>query len=283
MNSANLVGRFAPTPSGGLHMGSICTALASYLNIKAQGGRWYLRIDDLDATRVVTGASTLIIKTLEALGLEWSGEVTYQSSNASKYEEVIKTLKTSGVLYPCICTRKIIGKGLYKGTCRKRIVDTSIPHSLRVKLDDRLIKFKDLTKGLIIGRADQLFGDFVIRRTDGYHTYHLATVVDDSNAGVTEVVRGDDLLHSTFPQLWLSKKLGIRAPTYSHILTIKDVNGVKLSKQTGAEVVTPDMATYALSVCLALLGVPVPKSLEGEKPVTLLKWGLSRWKVYQSR
>lgn len=283
MNSADLVGRFAPTPSGGLHLGSICTALASYLNVKAQGGQWYLRIDDLDATRIVEGASTMIIKTLEALGLEWSGEVVYQSSNAAKYEEVIKTLETSGALYPCICTRKMIGKGLYKGTCRKRIVDMSMPYSLRIKLDDRLIKFKDLTKGQIVGRADQSFGDFVVRRTDGCHTYHLATVVDDSNAGVTEIIRGDDLLQSTFPQLWLYKKLGIRTPTYSHILTVKDVSGVKLSKQTGAEVVTPNMAAYALSTSLELLGIPVPKSMEGDKPSNLLKWGLSRWKAYQSR
>ncbi len=283
MSSADLVGRFAPTPSGGLHLGSICAALASYLNIKAQGGQWHLRIDDIDKTRIVAGASTMIMKTIEALGLEWSGEVVYQSSNTARYEEIIKTLETSGALYPCICTRKMIGKGLYKGTCRERIVSISKPHSLRVRLDDRLIKFKDLTKGLIVGRADQLFGDFVARRIDGYHSYHLATIVDDSDAGVTEVIRGDDLLQSTFPQLWLYKKLGIKTPNYSHILTVKDASGVKLSKQTGAEVVTPNMATYALSTSLELLGIPVPKSIEGDKPNTLLKWGLSRWKVHQAR
>ena len=178
---------------------------------------------------------------------------------------------------------KAIGKGLYKGTCRERIVSISKPHSLRVRLDDRLIKFKDLTKGLIMGRADQLFGDFVARRPDGYHSYHLATIVDDSDAGVTEIIRGDDLLQSTFPQLWLYKKLGIKIPNYSHILTVKDASGVKLSKQTGAEVVTPNMAAYALSTSLELLGIPVPKSMEGDKPSNLLKWGLSRWKAYQSR
>jgi glutamyl-Q tRNA(Asp) synthetase len=264
-------------------LGSICTALASFLNIKVQGGHWYLRIDDLDATRIEADASTMILKTLEALGLEWSGEVVYQSSNAAKYEEVIKTLDTSGVIYPCICSRKLIGKGLYTGTCRERKVDLRKRHCLRVRLDDRPIKFKDLTNGQIAGRADQLFGDFVIKRADDYHTYHLATIVDDYNIGVTEVVRGDDLMHSTFPQLWLCDKLGIKPPIYSHIPTVKDANGVKLSKQTGARVITPDMASFALFDSLRLLGIPAPRSMEGEKPNILLNWALNHWKTYQYR
>jgi glutamyl-Q tRNA(Asp) synthetase len=283
MSSVNPVGRFAPTPSGGLHLGSICTALASYLNIKAQGGRWILRIDDLDTTRSVAGASTMILKTLEALGFEWSGKVVYQSANSVEYEEIINSLENSGALYPCICSRKLIGNGLYQGTCRERQVDVREPHSLRVRLDDRLIKFKDLIKGQMLGRADQLFGDFVVKRTDGHHAYHLATVVDDYNAGITEIVRGDDLLQSTFPQLWLYEKLGFRSPIYSHITTIKDDNGIKLSKQTGAKVITPDMASFALSTSLELLGLSAPKAMGGEKSDILLKWALSRWKVYQSR
>jgi glutamyl-Q tRNA(Asp) synthetase len=145
------------------------------------------------------------------------------------------------------------------------------------------MNFKDLTKGLMKGQADQLFGDFVVKRTDGYHTYHLATVVDDYNAGVNEIIRGDDLLESTFPQLWLHEKLGLKPPTYAHIPTVKDAKGVKLSKQTGAEVVTPDMASCALSASLKLLGIPAPKSMEGEKSEALLSWGLSQWKTYQSQ
>ncbi len=278
-----VIGRFAPSPSGGLHLGSICTAIASYLNVKVQNGSWLLRIDDLDKTREVKGATLLIIETIEALGLEWSGPIIYQNDNHEKYEEVIADLSFKQLLYPCRCTRKIIGSGRYPGTCRHQRINKKIRHSLRLELDTTPVEFSDLTRGIMQGRADELFGDFVVKRADGVYTYHLATVIDDEQMGITEVVRGDDLLGSTFPQIHLQRILKFDSPLYSHIPTVKDVFGIKLSKQTRAEEITPELAAFAIFDSFRFLGIPAPEDMRGEKPAILMAWACSNWDTSQHK
>src|SRR5690606_16152554 len=257
------VGRFAPSPSGPLHFGSLVAALASWLDARQAGGRWLVRIEDLDPPREQPGAAAGILKTLERLGLWWDGPVTYQSRRQARYVEALERL--GDWTYWCGCTRREIadsslglasdGARIYPGTCRGGLAEGKAPRALRVRADGARIDFVDEVQGPQSQVLSQAVGDFVLRRADGLFSYQLAVVVDDEAQGVTHVVRGADLLDSTARQLHLQRLLGYRQPIYLHVPVALDPSGQKLSKQTGAAAVDAD-PRGALRAALRFLGQP---------------------------
>lgn len=259
-------GRFAPSPTGPLHLGSLLAALASWLDARAQGGEWLLRIEDLDPPRVVPGATDAILRTLEACGLSWDGPVLYQSGRDEAYRDALERLKRGGFLYSCHCSRReIADSGLrgiegpvYPGTCRGHVADLGLRQTLRVRTDAAVIRFTDRIQGEVAHRLASDIGDFVVRRADGVAAYQLAVVVDDAEQGITDVVRGADLLASTTRQLHLQRLLGLPVPRHAHLPVVVNAQGEKLSKQTGAAALDARAPLAQLRKALALLGQPVP-------------------------
>lgn len=239
---ATYVGRFAPSPTGPLHFGSLVAALASYLEARAAGGKWLLRMEDLDPPRVQPGAADQIQRALERLGLEWDGPVLWQSRRTERYGAVIADLSRRGFAYPCSCTRKeledsalaIDGSRIYPGTCRQGVAAGKSPRSVRLRTHATPIGFEDRVQGGVEQRVEKESGDFVLLRADGLYAYQLAVVLDDFDQGVTEVVRGADLLDSTARQIHLQRILGAPTPRYAHVPVAVNAAGEKLSKQTGA-------------------------------------------------
>jgi glutamyl-Q tRNA(Asp) synthetase len=265
------VGRFAPSPTGPLHAGSLATALASRLDALAHGGRWLLRIEDLDPPREQPGATEHILGTLAALGFRSDGEILFQSRRHADYEAAFARLVEAGHVYPCACTRREIadslsrrglvherhGERVYPGTCRAGLPPGRAPRAWRVAVDRTPIRWSD--RALPTPREDRLdesVGDFVLRRADGLWAYQLAVVVDDGAQAVTDVVRGDDLLEATPRQAWLQSLLGLPRPRWLHLPVITDARGEKLSKQTGAPAVDAREGVRALEAALAHLGLP---------------------------
>jgi len=250
------VGRFAPSPTGALHFGSLVAALASWLDARAAGGRWLLRIEDLDAPRAEPGAAENILRTLAGLGLEWDGAVAYQSERLPLYRRALE--KLSRCTYWCACTRREIadsslglaadGAQIYPGTCRNGIAPGKQPRALRVEASG-IVTFEDRVQGPQQQSLERDVGDFVLHRADGQFAYQLAVVVDDAEQGVTDVVRGADLLDSTPRQIHLQRLLGYPQPRYLHIPAAVNASGEKLSKQTGAAPITAgkDVLRRALS------------------------------------
>lgn len=241
------VGRFAPSPSGPLHAGSAVAALASYLDAKAHNGTWLVRMEDLDTPRNVPGADRVILQQLEALGMQWDGEVLYQSRRLGVYQQAFDALLSLNLVYPCGCTRREIadsvlrmqghfpeGERPYPGTCRPGLPKGRQALSWRLRVDQGQIAFKDRWQGPVTQDVAHAVGDFVLRRADGIWAYQLAVVVDDAEQGVTHVVRGEDLLSSTARQLMLGEMLGLVRPEYLHVPLVMDAEGQKLSKQNGA-------------------------------------------------
>lgn len=236
------VGRFAPSPTGPLHFGSLVAALASWLDARAAGGRWLLRIEDLDAPRVQPGASDAILRSLDALGLHWDGEVVYQSRRLPHYKQALAQLGTH--IYPCGCSRREIadsslrmaadGAQIYPGTCRGGLAPGKLARALRVRTTEGEIAFDDRVQGRQKQAVSREVGDFVLHRADGQFAYQLAVVVDDAAQGITDVVRGADLLDSTARQIHLQRLLGYSRPRYLHVPAAVNAAGEKLSKQTGA-------------------------------------------------
>ena len=257
-------GRFAPSPTGPLHIGSLVAALASWLDARAAGGRWLVRIEDLDTPRCVPGAADDILRSLERLGLSWDGEVVYQSRRLPFYEEALQKLPT----YWCSCTRREIadsslglavdGAPIYPGTCRTGAAGAR--RALRVRAAADEICFDDRVQGRQCQVLERDIGDFVLYRADGLFAYQLAVVVDDAGQGVTDVVRGADLLDSTPRQIYLQRLLGAPTPRYLHVPVAVNSAGEKLSKQTGARAIEPTKDT--LRRALALLGQPAADSPE---------------------
>lgn len=250
-------GRFAPSPTGPLHFGSLVAALASYLDARAHGGTWLVRIEDVDAPRCVPGADRLILETLDAFGFRWDEPVLYQSTRAEAYRAALERLKQSGAAYPCSCSRKDAGEGPYPGTCRDGPRDPSKPMSCRVRYDDPAL------------------GDFVVLRSDGLYSYQLAVVVDDAAQRITHVVRGADLLDSTPWQNRLQELLGYPVPVYRHIPIVTNAAGEKLSKQTRAEPLDPAQAPERLRAALKFLGQP---EAPGDRPREILTAAARNWK-----
>jgi glutamyl-Q tRNA(Asp) synthetase len=284
------VGRFAPSPSGSLHFGSLVAALASWLDARAAGGAWLLRIEDLDAPRVQPGAADAIQRQLEAFGLSWDGETVFQSARAALYREALDRLGRAGMTYWCGCSRAEIadsalvfgnapgaglapdGARIYPGTCRNGLAPGKRPRALRVRTAPGTIAFDDRLLGRIEQSVEREVGDFVLLRADGQVAYQLAVVVDDAAQGVTDVVRGADLLDSTARQIHLQRLLGVPTPRYLHVPVAVNAAGEKLSKQTRA----PDATLGDLPRALAFLGHAPPADVA---PREQLRWAVRAWDV----
>jgi glutamyl-Q tRNA(Asp) synthetase len=276
------VGRFAPSPTGPLHFGSLVAALAGWLDCRQAGGKWLLRMEDLDQPRVIPGAVDRILRQLEALGLAWDGPVVYQSARLDLYQGAMQ--KLAGHSYPCGCTRKeledsalaIDGSRIYPGTCRAGLAPGKAPRAIRLRTYAEPITFTDRVQGEIKQSVEREVGDFVLRRADGIFAYQLAVVVDDAAHGVTDVVRGADLLDSTARQIHLQRLLGMATPRYLHVSVATNAAGEKLSKQTRA----PDAGPGDIGPALAFLGMRAP---EGSRAEELLDWAVKHWDPAQIR
>ncbi len=272
------IGRFAPSPTGPLHFGSLVAALAGWLDARKAGGRWLVRIEDLDGPRVVAGAETEILRQLEACGLSWDGPVVRQSERSALYEAALRRL--DGHTYLCGCTRRELedsalaldGARIYPGTCRAGRASGKAARALRLRTSPEAIAFTDRVQGVLSQSVEREVGDFVLKRADGLHAYQLAVVVDDADQGVTDVVRGADLLDSTARQIWLQRLLGLASPRYLHVPVAVNRAGEKLSKQTGARAVqAPDVR-----LALSFLGFSIPSGLIDSD---LLSWAVENWAV----
>lgn len=279
-------GRFAPSPSGQLHFGSLVAALGSYLDARSHRGDWLLRMEDLDRTREVKGAADDILRTLDRFGFEWNGPVRYQHRRSEAYADALDWLLREGLAYPCSCSRKEISAAapigeegpIYPGTCRTRRLQERHSHSIRLLTRDEEIAFSDRIQGPARQNTGREIGDFVIRRADGFHAYQLAVVVDDAWQGITRVVRGADLLMSTPRQCYLQRLLGLAQPDYAHLPLAVDAEGRKLSKQHGDAPVDPHHPLDALMRALAFLRQPLPPQM----PVGLedfWDWAVGNWSL----
>ena len=277
------VGRFAPSPTGRLHMGSMVAALASWLDARSQGGVWLLRIEDLDPSREVPGAADDILRTLEEFGLTWDGEVVYQSQRHALYADALEVLKREDRVFGCICTRKELASksvnGLYPGTCKAGLPQDEMPRSWRFDMLKEAQSWMDHGRGPSMVAGD-VMGDFVLKRADGHWAYHLAVVVDDAAQDVTHVVRGADLWTFTAAHMALQQALNFRTPEYVHVPLITNDLGQKLSKQTRAQPVSPSDATDVLAKALRALGQTV---LDLDDPQEMLQEAVASWDVSKLR
>ncbi len=280
-------GRFAPTPSGPLHLGSLFTALASWLAARQAGGAWYLRIDDLDRPRCIAGAEDTILHQLEAHGLYWDGAPERQTEHTAQYQAALHQLERQGQLYACTCTRALLtttalpgpDDPIYPGTCRSRMSVANKPAALRLRVPDGVLQWQDGIQGPISRAMPAEAGDFVLRRADGQIGYHLACTLDEHRMGITEVVRGADLLGATVNQLALFKALVLTAPDYTHVPVLLEADGRKLSKQNGAAALAIDHASISnqLLFCLAAMRLVPPPELTEASAETILQWALQHW------
>lgn len=284
------LGRFAPTPSGPLHLGSLLTALASYLDAKSQGGLWRLRIDDLDAPRTKPGARDTILRQLERLELFWDGPVMDQQGRLEIYSEGIRTLQRLGLLYACDCSRRDRGAGedLSLSLCPGKCLDRNIPFvsgktALRIRVPQRIFEIDDRIKGLYRQSLAHETGDFVIFRKDQTHTYHLATVLDDEALGITHVIRGEDLMAATPAQNFLKEIFCFKIPLYAHTPLMLDPTGRKLSKSGLSPAETDDTPKRLLWRLLDYLNHRPPVALQQAPPQELLDWARSNWQLEKLR
>jgi len=291
------IGRFAPSPTGPLHFGSLVAALASWLDARASLGKWLLRIEDLDRPRAQAEISDAILRQLEALALEWDGPVLYQSARLASYQAAVEKLQREGLAYWCGCTRKEIadsatrfgasadacpagaGARVYPGTCRNGLRQGKTPRAVRVRTGGETIRFADRLQGEVAQSVQREVGDFVVLRADGIYAYQIAVVVDDAEQGVTDVVRGADLLGSTARQILLQRLLGLPTPRYLHVPVAVDATGAKLSKQTGAQAVPVEHAARWLGTALEFMGLrgaPV-----ASRAPEVLAWARERWSAHR--
>jgi glutamyl-Q tRNA(Asp) synthetase len=267
-----------------LHLGSLATAVASYLHARQAGGEWLVRIEDIDPPREAPGAADAILRTLDAFALHWDRSVLYQSTRLAAYEAAAADLKSRGLAFLCSCSRAAVRAAnaaetsRYPGTCRSRIEHRAAT-AVRVRVEAGVETFVDGVQGTITADVAALVGDYVVKRRDGLPAYHLAVVLDDAAQGVTAVVRGVDLLDSTGVHLHLQRALGVATPAYWHTPVVVNEAGEKLSKQTGAAAVAPEQASDTARRVLGLLGAAVPRDLVGADPARLWEWALTRWRI----
>lgn len=276
------IGRFAPSPSGPLHFGSLLAAVASYLQARINNGRWLVRIEDIDPPREQAGADTLILDALAAYGFELDGPVSYQSESAHLQQAAVDDLLRRKLAYPCQCSRRMLENvpvgplgAIYPGTCRNGCSSTDV--AIRVRTDNEPIEFEDGLQGSMVQRLESESGDFVIKRRDGLIAYHLAVVVDDQQQGISEIVRGVDLLDSTPRQIYLQRLLGFRTPDYLHIPVAINLDGQKLSKLTGASGISVDAPGQTLVAALAALRQVVTPGLELSTLSEIWDWATTNW------
>ena len=282
-------GRFAPSPTGPLHFGSLVAALGSYLDARAQGGEWLLRIEDVDAPRTMPGATDSILHALDALGFEWDGEVLIQSRRLDVYHAALSRLQADGLVYPCICSRSAIaaatthksidGGLLYPGTCRKGLEPGQAARAWRLRVADREIVFSDRVQGASRQNLERELGDFVLLRADGQYAYQLAVVVDDAAQGVNAVVRGVDLLDSTARQMYLQACLGVSTPSYAHLPVVVNAQGEKLSKQTLARPLDLTSGNAQLLAAMEFLGHAVPPEMRKLSLAEFWRWAIAAWSM----
>ena len=281
-----LTGRFAPSPSGPLHFGSLVAALASYCEVKSRQGHWLLRIEDVDTGRVVAGAGEQILRDLETFGFEWDAAVSYQSDQFEQYQHYLDKLLEQGDCYACECSRRSLRQQgvasgplgqIYPGLCR--VKQLPVPeHSLRLNTEHaQSVSFVDRVYGEMALNLPLSVGDFVLKRRDNIFAYHLAVVVDDELQGITQVVRGADLLENTCLHLYLQQRLSFATPEYMHIPLVNNAQGVKLSKQTGASALDHEHASALLVAALNHLGQAPQQELEHNKPREILQWAVANW------
>jgi len=273
MTNLAYIGRFAPSPTGPLHFGSLVAAVASYLDAKAHSGKWLLRIEDVDEARTVSGSSEMILRALTILEMEWDGEIVTQSLRRDLYDAAFNALSMH--TYGCACSRREIadsrhgiapdGSTIYPGTCRSGLPVGKVPRALRLRVPDAgeqgaCIQFEDRWQGKISQNLATECGDFVLKRADGYWAYQLAVVVDDADQGVTHVVRGADLIDSTARQIYLQRLLHIDTPSYMHVPVVTNADGEKLSKQTGAQALDVARPVETLISAAQFLGLPITEA-----------------------
>ena len=276
-------GRFAPTPSGPLHFGSMVAAVGSYLDAKSHGGTWAMRIDDLDRPRVASGSVDAILRCLEKFQMHWDGEILFQSARGDAYRSALDQLRARGLVYPCACSRKEIsdaGTGglVYPGTCRNGPPAGRQARAWRVHTANTTIDFVDLLQGRVSQDIEREIGDFVLLRADRVFAYHLACAIDDCAQGITHVVRGADLMASTPRQIHLQRLLGLPTPVYMHLPVALNAAGEKLSKQTRALPVETNRAAAVLSDVLKFLKHPPPGEVCGDDVSSLWRWALANWR-----
>jgi len=283
------IGRFAPSPTGPLHFGSLVAATASFLDARANNGQWLVRMEDLDKPREVAGAAKEILNTLVAYGFEWDGDIWYQSKRIAAYETAMNTLKSNDLVYPCTCSRKQIADAstltgiegvIYPGTCLQQAPSPNTPAAWRIKAENLSISFNDLIQRKQTQNLKRDIGDFILKRADGLFAYQLAVVVDDSAQHVTHIVRGADLLHSTIRQIFLQQKLGITPPVYMHIPIVKNAQGEKLSKQTQAAPISTQNVNTNLFQAFSFLKLNPPQGLLNSSISENWSWATSQWQTH---
>jgi glutamyl-Q tRNA(Asp) synthetase len=275
-------GRFAPSPTGALHFGSLVAAIASWLDARHAHGRWLVRMEDIDETRTVAGAADEILRTLDAFGLHWDGQVEWQTRRKPLYEAALARLREDHLAYRCRCSRReIADSGLrgiegavYPGTCRDAALGPQIEAAERLRVRDGSVEFIDRVQGHLTQHVGRDVGDFVLKRRDGLHAYQLAVVVDDHEQGITDVVRGADLLPSTARQILLQRALGYRTPAYLHFPVAATAAGEKLSKQTLAPAVDARDAPALVASALRFLGQP---EAHARRPGEMLAQAARAW------
>lgn len=285
-------GRFAPSPTGPLHLGSLIAAVASYLEAKANHGEWLLRMEDLDKPREMAGAADDIVNTLEAFGFEWEGPIMRQSRRQQAYKQALDRLQQQDLIYPCGCSRKEIADSvtgdtalhgldglIYPGTCRTGLAADKSPRAWRMQTNHAVITFDDAIQGHISHDLERDVGDFVLKRADGQYAYQLAVVVDDAEQGITHVVRGADLLDSTSRQIYLQQILGYPTPAYAHIPAATNRQGEKLSKQTLAPALDRQNPQRDLWQTLHFLGQKPPLSLQQASLAEIWQWARLHWQL----
>jgi glutamyl-Q tRNA(Asp) synthetase len=280
-------GRFAPSPTGPLHFGSLVAAVASWLDARAADGLWLVRMEDLDRPRCESGAADTILRQLDVYGLHRDGAVLYQSQRDDAYTAALDSLIGIGAAYPCACTRSQLaqaarnheGETIYPGTCRAGLPLGATARAWRVRVPDVSTRFHDRIHGDLEQNLAHAVGDFIVKRADGLFAYQLAVVVDDAFQGITHVVRGADLLWNTPRQIYLQTQLGLPTPVYAHVPLVTNAAGQKLSKQTLAPALPERGRRIVLAQALAALGHPPPVDLVGAGPDELLTWASAHWQI----
>lgn len=286
-------GRFAPSPTGPLHFGSLIAAMGSYLQAKHENGEWLVRIDDIDPPREQEGASDSILRTLEDFGFEWDQDVIYQSNRLNRYQEAVDSLIKLQLAYPCSCSRSQIikktsqnkGNLIYPGFCRNGVQRTDIDsdkseqYSIRLRCNNETLSFHDLIQGKQSSNLEKDIGDFVIKRRDNFFSYQLASGIDDAEQGITEVIRGSDLLKCTFGQRYVQQQLNLSSPHYSHLPVAINRSGQKLSKQNHAAPILAKDAVNLLYKALKFLGQMPPIELINANQEDIWCWAKTHWRL----
>lgn len=279
MHSSGYIGRFAPSPTGELHLGSLVAAVASYLDARANHGKWLVRMEDIDPPRAQPGADRLILLALEAHALHWDDSVLFQSTRSDAYREAIDFLIDSDLAYCCSCSRQELkGHPVYPGFCSKKSIGTE-EAAIRIRVKPETISFRDEVQGVQSEQMADQVGDFVVQRKDGLFAYQLAVAIDDAHQNITKVVRGYDLLSSTSRQIYIQHTLEVSSPDYCHVPILVNSEGQKLSKQNQAQALDLACCSRNLYRVLCALNQNPPAGLDKLLPEDVLKWAISHWEI----